>query len=952
MTTQDERGSAADAPGEPDIPGLELHPLRTWLPIDEVDMATRVVLPDFEPVRRAAEAANIALSVQWLPFYARGTWLVRAWPVGAPESAAAYAFWSDGGFHALDGTSAPVHDANVREDILLEDDNVLLYAAFFCRYVHGNDGPFWPVAHPDDLNDGGPRDAAAPPAPRPESVIAPPTVARRAEGDGWTVGLCVQYGDALFRATFAVKPDGLIDMEADEPLAAGVPYDRARNAPPPEWRAGADGIELAGHSSPAPRHPSQRAVQRTVGEAMARLQLLRALRAGEAGALFTPKSTDDEGLLAEFAAFVVDSAALVLIESRTDYIERLVADLLVAHYGRPVRIQRSTYSQVPEPGVQVPDVVNRDLLLLSLHESARVRRPQAVAFVLGSTDAAALVGCRSRADVPESLRQIADLVLDLGSLDGAAFRDLFCEVFDCPWPAGHDVSAAAWLPYFEPADLQRALRDRAFRDGATPGAAWQAGDALAAIEARALERLARYLPDESRRLGDLVGLGEARQVVQDLLADFMAALEGRVAWNEVDRGMLLVGPPGTGKTMLARVLAQESGIRFVSASIAGWMTGDANLGAVIEAMRQTFTDARQYAPCILFLDEIDSLGNRQKFGGHNLGWDTGFLTAVLAEMQGFDETRGVFVIGATNHEDQVDPALRRAGRLDQVVRLDYPQVEEVPRILDQYLAPYRAAGRLAPDVDPAAVGAAMVGHSGAEVEQFVRDAARRARRDGGPIATRHLLAAATGAPRHPAAGMAVTPAELERTAWHEAGHAVAQLTGRLVGGELAVISIVPRANGSLGYAGFLPGDSTGWTAAHYREHVETMLAGRAAEELRYGAAEVSGGAGGPADSCDLAMATATVTRMACEAALGRERRLAWRPRAAGPEDVAAIRATLDEAYAGILARLRTHRPLLEALARALVDSRQMLGSEVRALARAHGVAGRGGHAPGGPGAAP
>jgi AAA+ superfamily predicted ATPase len=952
MSTDEEEGWRRAAEADQDPPGIELQPLRAWVHAEALPAAAAGALRGLRAVVAAAREAGVVAEFQHLPFFARETWMVRFLAPGAPAAEAAYGLWSAAGLFPMDGTSAPVHDANAREGLALSDAKVLLYAAWFCRHVHGDDGPFWPVAHPDDLNDGGPRDASAD-APSPGRLIEPPSVARRPGDAGWTVQMCVQYGDALFRATFTVDTAGLIEMAGDEPLAAGIPYDRALNARPPDWSVTEGGLSFAAHASPAPRHPSQRAVARSVGEALVRQQLLRALRAGAAAPLFVPTAADDEGLLAEFARFVLDSAALVVIESRMDYVERIVGDLVVARAGRPVLVERAAFTTVPEPGVKLPEVHDRSLVLVSLHEGGRLLRPQAVAFVLGSTDAAALVGCRGRADLAEPLRQIVDVTLALPPVDAAAFRELFCEVLDCPWPAGRDFGAAAWLPYLEPADLQRALRDRAFRDGAAAGASgWRPEDGLAAVEARATERLARFLPDEPRRLADLAGLGEARQVVQDLLADFMDALAGRVEWREVDRGMLLVGPPGTGKTMLARVLAQECGMRFVSASIAGWMTGDASLGAVIEAMRQTFTDARQYAPCILFLDEIDSLGNRQKFGGHNLGWDTGFLTAVLAEMQGFDETRGVFVIGATNHEDQVDPALRRAGRLDQVVRLDYPPVEDLARILDGYLAPYRAAGRLAAGVDVAAIGGVMAGRSGAEVEQLVRDAARRARRDGGPIAARHLLAAATGAPRRPATGAAVTPAELERTAFHEAGHAVAQLTAQLVEAEIAVVSIVPRSDGSLGYVGFLPREATGWTAAHYREHIEAALAGRAAEELRYGAESVTGGAGGPGEGCDLARATATAAYLACAAGLGEPRRLAWRPQPTGPADVAAIRATLESANTAVLARLRSHWPLVEALAQALLGSRQMLGVEVRALARTHGVAARGGSATARAGSAP
>jgi AAA+ superfamily predicted ATPase len=927
------------AQAEADDVDIEINPLRGWLPAGELEASDGEVLLDFRRISGAARAAEIGLELLRLPFFSNPVWLVRLLPPGGSEAVAGYGLWSRHGLFPLDGTSAPVHDAREREGLALTDDNVLFYAVWFCRFVHGDEGPFWVVLHPDDLNDGGPKRPDAGGSRPPEVYILEPVVTRRADGPGWSLTLSVQYGEALFKATFNVPPDGVIEMVEDEPLTAGLAFDPARNEKPLDWRVVDSGIQLAGHPPAAPRHPNQRSVGRSVGEAMVRLQLLQALRAGDAAPLFEPKATDDDELLREFASFVVDSAALVVIESRMDYVERIVGDLLVTRLRRPMTVKQALYSLVPEPGVQLPSIADGDLVQISLHESSRVRRPQAVAFVLGSTDAATLVGCRSRADMPEPLRQIADLTVSLRAIDAGMFRELFCDVFDCPWPTSHDLGAGEWLRYLEPMDLQRALRDRAFREGMPAGgsAGWRPEDALAAIEARTVERLVRFLPNEPRRLDELVGLGEARQIVQDVMADFLDALNGRVRWDEVDRGMLLVGPPGTGKTMLARVLAQECGFRFVSARIGGWMTGDANLGAVIVAMRQTFTDARQYAPCILFLDEIDSLGNRQTFGDHNSAWDTAFLTAVLAELQGFDDSRGIFVIGATNHEEHVDPALRRAGRLDQVVRLDYPPAPDLARILEQYLAPYQAAGRLDRSLDISAVGTVMAGASGAEVEQYVRDAARRARRENGPIATRHLVAAATGVPRRTVASIANSPAELERTAYHEAGHAIVRVTCPLSAGEISVVSIVQRNDGSLGFTGFLPGDVTGWSAAHYREYIEILLAGRAAEELRYGPDDVSAGAGGLTDSCDLAVATGVATRMLCGAGLGSPRRLSWRAQPTAVADVAQIRGVLDAGYAGSLQRLRDHWPLVQALVERLLVSKQVLGSEVRALAGSRGL---------------
>jgi ATP-dependent Zn protease len=914
------------------LPPANVAGASDWLSPDQLESDDYEMLPDFTSVMEAARTAGVALSLQPLAFFQGSVWMLRIVPPGATETTAGYGLWSPYGLFSLDGTSAPIHDAIEREGLELTGDNVLAYTIWFCRHVHGDEGPFWVVLRREDLNtiDQASRDAV------PDNLIRKPVVAT--SEPGWTVQVPVQYGGALFDAKFSVRPDGNINMDDDVPLFAAIEPNPQRNRRPLEWSVADATFEIPGHSSPAPRHPNQRAVRRSVGETLVRLQMLAALRRGEAAALFEAPGGDDEALLRGFVEFLVESAAFVVLESRTDYVERIVAGIVQDRVRNALPEKRALFMPHPEPGSRLPVVDDGDLVLISLHEGTRVERPQAVAFVLGSTDAATLVGCRNRSDLPEPLRQIADVVLSLEPLDADAFRTLFCEVFDCAWPAGVDLGTAEWLPYLEPADLQRALRDQAFRAAASHGgtaAAWRPEDAIAAVRLRVQERLARYLPQETRRLANLVGLGEARRVVEDLITDLAEALPGRLSWDDVDRGMLLVGPPGTGKTMLARVIARECGVRFVNARIGDWMTGDSSLGAVILAMQQTFADARQYAPCILFLDEIDSLGNRQHFGGRNESWDVALLTAVLEQLQGFETTRGVFVIGATNHEEQVDTALRRAGRLDRVVRLEYPMVTDLARILEQYLAPYRATGRVDADVDVAALGAVMAGSSGAQVAHHVRDAARRARRDGTPIATRHLLAAATGSPRRPIASLALTPAELERTAYHESGHAVAQLLARHLPFQLSVVSIVERGDGTLGFTGFVPGDTVGWTTAHYRDYLRLLLAGRAAEELRYGPAEVSTGAGGGSESCDLAIATAVATRMLCEANLHDRGIAAWRSKPATAEEVALLRGLLDRSYDDCRRLLRSQWRAVEALATRLLADRQVIGAEAAAIVRAH-----------------
>jgi ATP-dependent Zn protease len=422
-------------------------------------------------------------------------------------------------------------------------------------------------------------------------------------------------------------------------------------------------------------------------------------------------------------------------------------------------------------------------------------------------------------------------------------------------------------------------------------------------------------------------------VAEDLIADIRAAQAGRIPWSAVDHGLLLVGPPGVGKTTVARAIAHDCGVRFVAASAASWQASGA-LDAHLRAMRADFNEARRYAPSILFIDEIDSVGSRERLTGPNTQYQTEVINALLEQLQGFHVREPVFVVAATNHADLVDPALKRAGRLDQVVTIPLPNVASLQRMFVDYLEPQRRLGNVGGDVDERTLAELAFGLTGADVEFFVRGAARRARKAGRVILQEDLVAEVTRRPRGVDDRRRRPLSEMRRTAVHEAGHAVAQLTNTSGNNEVTLVTIIPRTDGSLGFVANMPREGTGFTRKTAIERLETVLAGRAAEELMYGKADVGLGAGGPSGNSDLAVATGIATLLVCQSGLGDDGGLQWTS-APTPVQSRQIDALLKRAYRSAVARIRAHRALLDRLVNALLKEQELDRRQLRALLNSH-----------------
>lgn len=224
---------------------------------------------------------------------------------------------------------------------------------------------------------------------------------------------------------------------------------------------------------------------------------------------------------------------------------------------------------------------------------------------------------------------------------------------------------------------------------------------------------------------------------------------GRLPWSAIDRGVLVFGPPDTGKTSFARALAASCGVPFILGSLGEWQAAG-HLGDLLRAMRATFSRARASAPAILFIDEIDSFGDRASFSHGNRDYSIQVVNGLLELLDGAGGREGVVVVGACNHPDRLDPAIVRSGRLDRRIHIPLPDQAALRQIIRHHLGTDLA------DVDLADAAKAAVGASGADVERWVRGARRRTRTSNRPMVIKDLLAEVRGnysplPPEHPPA---------------------------------------------------------------------------------------------------------------------------------------------------------------------------------------------------------
>ncbi|WP_246665014.1 AAA family ATPase [Neorhizobium sp. P12A] len=368
----------------------------------------------------------------------------------------------------------------------------------------------------------------------------------------------------------------------------------------------------------------------------------------------------------------------------------------------------------------------------------------------------------------------------------------------------------------------------------------------------------------------MTGFGDAREWALGLAEDIRAWDDGTLDWGDVDCGLLLSGPPGTGKTMFAAAVAKTCGTAFISSSFAQWQAMG-HLGDLLKAMRRTFKEAAEKAPCILFLDEFDSLGDRAKFGPDHASYNIQVVNALLEALDGSSRRNGVVVIAATNHPDAIDPALTRPGRLDRHVKIELPDYDALKKILAMHLRAEVPAEVLE------TMARATSGMSGAKLAQLAKDARMRARRARREMTPDDLKAVTP-------ATVVLDPAVRHSVCVHEAGHAV-------VGTDLGIATVrsivVPREVGSAeAWSGFVEWSrpvARQRSKEAYRNEIALLLGGRAAEEVILG--DIGDGAGGATGS-DLHRATDLATVM--EATLGMGQGLSYSD-VSSPRDLEELR---------------------------------------------------------------
>ncbi|MFS0519028.1 ATP-dependent zinc metalloprotease FtsH2 [Nostoc sp. UIC 10607] len=441
------------------------------------------------------------------------------------------------------------------------------------------------------------------------------------------------------------------------------------------------------------------------------------------------------------------------------------------------------------------------------------------------------------------------------------------------------------------------------------------------------------------KFDDVAGIEEAKEELQEVVTFLKQPERFTAVGARIPKGVLLVGPPGTGKTLLAKAIAGEAGVPFFSISGSEFVEMFVGVGA--SRVRDLFKKAKDNAPCIIFIDEIDAVG-RQRGAGIGGGNDEReqTLNQLLTEMDGFEGNTGIIIIAATNRPDVLDSALLRPGRFDRQVTVDAPDIKGRLEILQVHAR----NKKLDTSVSLDAIARRTPGFTGADLANLLNEAAiltARRRKEG--ITLREI----DDAVDRVVAGMEGTPLVDSKSkrliAYHEIGHA---LVGTLLKDHDPVqkVTLIPRGQAQ-GLTWFTPNEEQGLISrSQLKARITGALGGRAAEEVIFGAAEVTTGAGGDLQQLS-GMARQMVTRFGMsdlgplslesqqgEVFLGRD----WTTRSEYSESIASridgqVRAIVEECYENAKKIVRDHRTVTDRLVDLLIEKETIDGEEFRQI---------------------
>ncbi|MBQ1927999.1 MAG: ATP-dependent zinc metalloprotease FtsH, partial [Alphaproteobacteria bacterium] len=432
---------------------------------------------------------------------------------------------------------------------------------------------------------------------------------------------------------------------------------------------------------------------------------------------------------------------------------------------------------------------------------------------------------------------------------------------------------------------------------------------------------------------DVAGIDSEKQELSEVVDFLRDKSKFAAVGARVPRGVLLSGEPGTGKTLLARAIAGEANVPFFATSGSDFSGIIVGLG--VAKIKDIFEMAKRNAPCLLFIDEIDAIGQRRSQNSFNDQDREQTLNQLLIEMDGFSNETGIIVIGATNRPDMLDPALLRPGRFDRQVHIDLPDMAGREEILKLHAKKIK----MHEGVDLGKLARGTTGFSGADLENLLNEAALHAVRSGRKlVADEDIEEARDKSLMGPRKIRKMRPEDIKLTAYHEAGHAFASTAFAGIADPIHKATIIPRGR-ALGMVQHLPiDDKVSMSLAEVRANLVIDLAGRAAEEIFFGADKITTGA-----ESDIAAATALARRSITMSGLSNKIGMvsvnqaqtfgARVPLEAASEKTAEmvdaeIRAWTDAAYKDAVKILTKNKATVEKLANELLNRETLTGDEI------------------------